>query len=247
LKRGKHVARELSRVVAKEFEKAIEELGHRRGTDRAEAIHETRKCLKKARAVLHLLKHNLGHDYGILDGGLRRIAHQLSTLRDVDASLEVVKALRDHYPGIVTGAIFRAAHRGLLARKRGTLARVFDHGPMKQAADKKVSELTSYFNGRPAEGRDRTTAYHLYNVADVFAVAQYNRHEADYNTVRQWEPREVLALIGRVSDAFESWSIIREEPAAQAYLVSMLPTKERRQTEGPSPGRRPRLTEGPNS
>jgi CHAD domain-containing protein len=124
LKRGKHVARELSRVVAKEFDTAIGELGHRHGTDRAEAVHEARKCLKKVRAVLHLLKQNLGHDYAVLDGRLRGIAHRLSTLRDVDASVEVMKALRDHYPGIVTGAIFRGVQRELLARKRDLLARV---------------------------------------------------------------------------------------------------------------------------
>ena len=39
---------------------------------------------------------------------------------------------------------------------RGALARVFDHGPMKQAADKKVSELNSYFKEKPPEGAERT-------------------------------------------------------------------------------------------
>jgi hypothetical protein len=67
---------------------------------------------------------------------------------------------------------------------RGALARVFDHGPMKQAADKKVSELNSYFKEKPPDGQERVIAYHLYNVADVFAQAQYHRNEADYNTAR---------------------------------------------------------------
>jgi hypothetical protein len=125
---------------------------------------------------------------------------------------------------------------------RGALARVFDHGPMKQAADKKVSELNSYFKERPPEGRERTVAYHLYNVADVFAQAQYHRTEADYNTGRQWELTEVLLHIDGVADAFRSWKIICDEPVAQAYLVSMLPSKERRQNERPSPEKRPTLT-----
>lgn len=60
---------------------------------------------------------------------------------------------------------------------RGALARVFDQGPMKQAADKKITELKSYFDGQPVEGRERTVAYHLYNVADAFAQAQYHRNE----------------------------------------------------------------------
>jgi hypothetical protein len=128
---------------------------------------------------------------------------------------------------------------------RGALARVFDHGPMKQAADKKVAELLSYFKEKPPEGRERTTAYHLYNVADVFAQAQYHRNEADYNMVRQWERTEVLLHIDAIADAFKSWNIIREEPVAQAYLVSLLPSKERRQAERPSSDKRPSLTDNP--
>ena len=126
---------------------------------------------------------------------------------------------------------------------RGVLARVFDHGPMQQAAVRKVSELNSYFSKKPPEGRERTAAYHLYNVADVFTQAQYHRNEADYNTSRQWEPTEVLLHIDAIADAFKSWSIIREDPGAQAYLVSMLPSRERRQSERPSPEKRPTLTD----
>ena len=130
---------------------------------------------------------------------------------------------------------------------RGALARVFDHGPMKQAADKKITELKSYFDGQPVEGRERTVAYHLYNVADAFAQAQYHRNEADYNTVKQWELTEVLLHIDSIADAFKSWNIIRDEPAAQPYLVSMLPSKERRQNERRSSEKRPTLIDNPKS
>jgi hypothetical protein len=123
LNRGRPAARALARVVAKELEKAIEDLGHRRGVSRAEAVHEARQSVKKARAVLHLLKQNLGRDYRV-DGRLRSLAHRLSSLRDADASPEIMNALRDHYPGIVTRSMSRAVQRGLLARTRGTVARV---------------------------------------------------------------------------------------------------------------------------
>lgn len=114
---------------------------------------------------------------------------------------------------------------------------------MKQAAEKKVSELNSYFKEKPQEGHDRSVAYHLYNVADVFAQAQYHRNEADYNTARQWEFTEVLLHIDGIADAFKSWNIIRDEPDAQAYLVSMLPSRERRQK--PNAEKRPTLTDNP--
>jgi len=115
---------------------------------------------------------------------------------------------------------------------RAILARVFDHGPMKQAADKKVSELNNYFKEKPPEGPERTLNYHLYNVADTFAQAQYHRNEADYNSAREWDLTEVLLHIDSVADAFKSWNIIRDEPRAQAYLVSMLQNKERGRLRG---------------
>jgi ABC-type cobalamin/Fe3+-siderophores transport system ATPase subunit len=64
-------------------------------------------------------------------------------------------------------------------------------------------------------------------------------------TVDECKPTEVLLHIDSITDAFKSWSIIREELLAQAYLVSMLPSKERRQSERRSPEKRPTLTNPP--
>jgi len=90
-------------------------------------------------------------------------------------------------------------------------------------------------------GLTETVAYHLYNVAYVFAQAQYHRNEADYNTGREWDLTEVPLHIDGIADAFKSWHIMRDQAAAQASLVSMLPSRERRQSERPE--RRPALTD----
>ncbi|HUI82497.1 MAG TPA: hypothetical protein VLY24_31460 [Bryobacteraceae bacterium] len=127
---------------------------------------------------------------------------------------------------------------------RAALGRVFDHGPMKQAADKKVRNSTTISRQSHQRVRKKTVALHLRNVADAFGQAQYHRNEADYNMDREWNSTEVLLHIDLIADAFKSWNSIREEPAAQAYLVSMLPSKERKQSERPGPERLP-LTEPP--
>ena len=129
---------------------------------------------------------------------------------------------------------------------RAVLGRAFDHGPMKQAADKKVTELNNYFKEKPPEGPERTLAFHFYIVADTFGQAQYHRNEADYNTARDWHLTEVLLHIDGISAAFDSWNIIREEPSVQAFLVSMLPSKERKQSERLRQEKRPTLTDTPN-
>lgn len=63
---------------------------------------------------------------------------------------------------------------------RATLARVFDHGPMKQASDKAAAE-NSLLKTNLLEEPEKTIRAHLRNVAEIFSQAQYNRKEADYN------------------------------------------------------------------
>jgi hypothetical protein len=56
---------------------------------------------------------------------------------------------------------------------------------------------------------------------------QQKRNDADYDTGKAWTQTDVLTQIDAVSEAFESWKAIRDEPAAQAYLVSLLGKRPR--------------------
>jgi hypothetical protein len=133
------------------------------------------------------------------------------------------------------------------AQFRATLSRIFDHGPMKQASDRKLSELNDFFDRRPLEGSDRTIKYHLYNVAETFSQAQQDRNDADYNLLREWQPTQVSLLLEGIADAFQSWNAIRHEPVGRDYLISMLPSRERKQNEKPRSKPRPTLTDIPKS
>jgi CHAD domain-containing protein len=122
------VAKQLARVVATEFDKALKEVGGNQIANSTEAVHEARKSVKKIRAVVRLLQRDLGKDYRIRNRQLKTIAHQLSSLRDVDAAVEMMESVRDRYPRLVTPSIFAAVQRGLVARKRGTVAHLHpDH------------------------------------------------------------------------------------------------------------------------
>jgi hypothetical protein len=126
---------------------------------------------------------------------------------------------------------------------RAALARIFDHGPMRQASDKKASEMNTLLRQVAPDGHPRTVKLHLRNVAETFSQAQHNRNEADYNLNRGWQPDEVSLLIEGIADAFKSWTLIREEPEARAYLISMLPSKEKKQPDKPRLDNRPTLTD----
>ena len=69
------VAKQLARVVAREFDKALKEVGGSEIADRTDAVHEARKSVKKIRAVVRLLQRDLGKDYRIRNRQLRTIAH----------------------------------------------------------------------------------------------------------------------------------------------------------------------------
>jgi hypothetical protein len=75
-------------------------------------------------------------------------------------------------------------------------------------------------------GAEDNAAAHLHFVASTFIESHQSREAADYNTAYEWTYSEVLDLINAVSRAFESWELVREDPRAQRYLVSLLLKKE---------------------
>lgn len=91
------VADGLRRVVRKELKKASERLTDDRSD---EAIHATRKSVKKVRAVLQLVGDELRANGDAKD--LRRANRLLSPLRDADAVIETARNLRARGPAFDT-------------------------------------------------------------------------------------------------------------------------------------------------
>jgi uncharacterized protein (UPF0332 family) len=110
------------------------------------------------------------------------------------------------------------------ADQRGSLARYFEHGRMKAAADRQRAECDRQLSQHRVETPDCDieTLTNLRSIAHLFGEAQSKRALADYDNSTVWTRKETLALIRRVEEAFEDWGAIREEPIAQRFLVSML-------------------------
>jgi hypothetical protein len=129
---------------------------------------------------------------------------------------------------------------------RPALGRLFDHGPMYTASLNKEAELNSYFNSHPDDSPERIVAQHLRTVAETFVQAQQSRIAADYNLAKDVAESDLLTQLETVRDAFKSWHIIRDEASAQAYLLSMLGSKERREKKvSPPQQKRPRKNKRP--
>jgi CHAD domain-containing protein len=95
----------LRRAGAEQLEDAVTQL--REGDDPARAVHEARKDLKKARAVLRLSRSSLPRKArGRAQDALREAGRALSAARDADVLIETVEALQDRYAGQVPGFTF---------------------------------------------------------------------------------------------------------------------------------------------
>jgi CHAD domain-containing protein len=86
------LARELSRLSTKQLASAREELTRTRQPDKR-AIHEARKRVKKARAILDVIKRDSGRGLSGARKRLRSVNRALSRVRDADAMAETLSKL----------------------------------------------------------------------------------------------------------------------------------------------------------
>jgi CHAD domain-containing protein len=110
----------LRRLARAELRSAAD---HMRQTDppRDEAIHEARKSLKKVRAIVHLIEADNGRRLARSPTRLRDVGRTLSQLRDADAMVKMLTALRDKNPRLLSEHTFARIRRRLSSHKRDVM------------------------------------------------------------------------------------------------------------------------------
>src|SRR5437764_11747829 len=91
------VAAGLKRVVAEEFAWAVDHLSGKQKTGRDAAIHETRKSIKKIRAVLRLVSCQIGDPWRAENNRLRKVAHTLAEFRDAAVMIHTFDELKREF------------------------------------------------------------------------------------------------------------------------------------------------------
>jgi CHAD domain-containing protein len=95
LKEGEPLPDELARIARGRIDHAIDELRGRSDSTPAEAVHEARKDMKKLRALLRLVRGELGGQrFARENACFRDAARELAGARDADVMLETLNALR---------------------------------------------------------------------------------------------------------------------------------------------------------
>ncbi len=121
LVRGESLAAALRHVACAQCDAAARALEPSAGDARA-AIHETRKCCKKVRALLRLVRFELGPLYRRENAAFRDLARRLAPVRDADALDEALAALEPQ-PGSAFADAERETVARLLAARREALLR----------------------------------------------------------------------------------------------------------------------------
>jgi CHAD domain-containing protein len=132
LKAKESVSDGITRAVRRQIEKALEHLytkgrSHPRGAADIDAVHEVRKCFKKVRAALRLVRDELGDDvYHEENWCFRDAARPLNEVRDADVLIESMDKLAQPPKEAIEPGAFATIHEALLANQREVTHRVLD-------------------------------------------------------------------------------------------------------------------------
>lgn len=115
------LAHGLRRVTVEQFDGALEAMA----TEPMEvAVHEVRKTTKRLRAILRLVRSELGQKrYHIENVTLRDTARLLAPLREADVRLATVQAVQDRFSSQLQSTAFEEVTHRLADRRR----RTFEH------------------------------------------------------------------------------------------------------------------------
>ncbi len=118
LKPGESVREGLRRIAREELSSAARGLSHANARTRDDAIHEARKSVKKVRAILRLMRGELGGVYHTENRRLRDVSRRLSIYRDGTVMIETLDWLAGHQKDHRSARALAAIRRGLVENRR---------------------------------------------------------------------------------------------------------------------------------
>lgn len=118
---GKEISGEIRRVLMEQLNAAIDELSHWRERPDA-AVHEARKCIKRTRSLLRMIRPVVADLYEIENRRLQRVGRNLSELRDAEVLIETLQHLESSQDFKAKNKVANA-YRFLHRRKKKTVTK----------------------------------------------------------------------------------------------------------------------------
>jgi CHAD domain-containing protein len=123
LRNNETVRKGVKRLVRKQIDKAL--AGLRAGNESDRVVHEARKCFKRIRAVLRLVRDELGDKvYRAENTCIRDAGRPLTEIRDAKVLMDALENLTTHFGDEVKAGSFAAVRAMLLTDKKAIRKRV---------------------------------------------------------------------------------------------------------------------------
>jgi CHAD domain-containing protein len=148
LKSDESLRKGIRRIARKELEDAREQLIKASNGSRDKAVHEARKCFKKIRAILRLVRHAIGErHYRYENTAFRDAARPLTEVRDAEVLVETVDKIAKHFADRVRGQSFAAIRKELMTHQREVRHRVLGEENAFAVVETAVREALGRLNG----------------------------------------------------------------------------------------------------
>lgn len=175
----------VQRIVRERIDDAIAQL-QRTGDEHAEGVHQARKRFKEIRAVLRLVRYEMGDRFAVENRWYRDTARALAEAREAQAAIETWDKLHDRFPEQFERQAM-APIRGRLERR---LERIANEGGDDSSADV-LAGLTA--------ARERVERWPLHN--NGFAALRAGAKR----TYAQGRREHSTARAGDTDEAFHEW------------------------------------------
>jgi CHAD domain-containing protein len=207
LKPNERTGEGVTRNVRRQIEKAIEYLAGKRaaGVAANDAVFEARKCFKKVRAALRLVREELGNDlYHETNWRFRDAARPLTRLRDAQILVETANKLRQQLVRAIGPGAFAKIRQALLASQEEVNRSVQEEAKalatVQQAATRELEKLAEW--KLQGDGWERLEAglRRVYRTGHrALALAEANLTVANLHELRKqvkylWHELQLLEL-----------------------------------------------------
>jgi len=146
LKTGEGIAAGTRRITREELESALCEIAAVTTGNEADAVHAARKCIKKTRALLRLIREEIGREiFKEENRSLRDVARGFSGRRDARVELQLLEKLGKQVPQSLAFEKTTSMLQEEIANNADTF------GPQRQAAESTLQLICDRIEGWPLD------------------------------------------------------------------------------------------------
>jgi CHAD domain-containing protein len=219
----------ITRNVKRQIEKALKHLSakgkpHRRGTSQSEAVREVRKCFKRVRAALRLVREDLGDDvYQEENWSFRDAARPLTDVRDAEVLVEIVEKLAQQFTEAIEPGAFAKIHEALLANQQEVTRRLLDEGKafaaVKEIAVRALARVANWRFERTGWAALESGLRRVYRTGHrALALASEN---SSVENLHEWR-KQAMYLWHQLQLLEGAWTGSEKELVDQTHKLSTL-------------------------